>query len=105
MSQRSNVNLNNMLSVKLLELRRHLMKCDHCRNAMSVHDHDLLCQYTKLAIMFIASKWDTSIAMRLRAKRSEDPFIYPCPDPNKHGSAYALTAEPIYISYVQPALF
>lgn len=105
MAKGPNVNLHNALSIRLIELRRHFLKCESCRHGIQAFDYGYMCNWAKMTIVTIAQRWDSNIAMRLTAKRGDDPFIFPCPDPNRHGSAYALTAEPVYISHHQASLF
>lgn len=92
MGQRK-VNAHNHLSVMLLDLRRHLTGCRNCQMARKGADYDLLCLWTKISIVEISVRWERNIPGRLAAYKGEDPYIFPCPDVNKHGPAYALTAE------------
>jgi hypothetical protein len=64
---------------------------------MNTGDFDKLCDLAKHDLVEVAVKWDTSIAGRLTARRSKDEYIFPCPDPNAHGEAYAATAEPCQV--------
>lgn len=100
-----NPNRDNALSVLLLDLRRHLMTCDQCRAAIKCNDDALLCARTGLMILGIAKRWDANIPGRLAARRGNQRWIYPCPSPVAHGSAYALTAEACYVTSTVDALF
>lgn len=100
-----NVNRSNLLAVRLLQLRRHLTRCNGCKGAMKSGSPDLMCDATKTAILEIAIKWDANITGRLAARRSGEDYVFPCPDLNKHGPAYALTAEACVIAARQDRIF
>lgn len=97
-------NKDNLLAVKLLDLRRHFARCDRCRGALKAHVYDMFCGDTKANIVTIALKWDVNIPGRLKARNGKEPWVFPCPDPNAHGPAYALTAEPCYVTDTQGRL-
>jgi hypothetical protein len=97
-------NRSNLLAVKLLDLRRHLMRCADCRGALKGRDYDSLCEVTKSAIVEVAMKWDANIADRLAAHNGDGEYVFPCPDPNAHGPAYALTAQPCIVTDMQGRL-
>lgn len=99
------INRSNLLAVKLMELRRHLVTCDACHGAIKSKAYELLCDMTKMAILDIAVKWDSNIAGRLAAKKSGNPLQFLCPDPNMHGAAYAATAEAVTVTSIQDGLF
>lgn len=101
---KTNVNRENLLCVQLLRLRRHLNSCKQCRSARKVRDYTGLCEVTRSAIVEIAVKWDNNIAGRLAARNGMHEYIFPCPDPNAHGPAYALTAEAVIITAHQESL-
>lgn len=101
----ANVNRNNLLAVRLLQVRRHFNTCRGCKGAITARDFDSLCDNTKSDLLFIALRWESNIAARLAAVRNTDGLVFPCPDPNAHGAAYAATAEPVTITSTQPALF
>lgn len=105
MAKKLNVNLDNLLAVMLLDLRNHLKKCRLCSVALEARTFDMLCDYTKQRILDIGRKWDRNIPDRLAAKRSESRSVYPCPNPARHGQAYALTAEIVYVHSSQSPLF
>jgi hypothetical protein len=98
-------NRNNLLAVRLLQVRRHINVCKKCRGAMHAQSFDELCESTKSDLMFVALKWESNIAGRLAGKRSGDGLMFVCPDPNAHGAAYAVTAEAVTVTSVQGALF
>lgn len=98
-------NRNNLLAVRLLQVRRHLVTCYGCRGAINGNDFDSLCDTTKSDMMFIVQKWDSNIADRLAAVKDGGGLVFACPDPNAHGAAYAATAEPVTIIASQPKLF
>lgn len=104
MSGRSAVNTGNTIAIILLELKRHFNTCDTCRGAIKVHDQEMLCKWATLNIVAVAKAWEANIAMRLKARRSGEQFIYRCPDLNKHGPAYAATAEPLMVTGIQERL-
>lgn len=99
------VNRGNLLAVRLLQVRRHFNTCRVCKGAMKARDFDSLCGNTKGDLLFIALKWESNIAARLAAVRSGGGLVFPCPDPNAHGAAYAATAEPVTITSTQGHLF
>jgi hypothetical protein len=101
----SKVNRDNLLAVRLLQVRRHFNTCRRCKAAMNARAFDQMCDSTKGDLLFIALKWESNIAARLAAVRSADGLVFPCPDPNAHGAAYAATAEPVTITSTQGALF
>jgi hypothetical protein len=101
----ANVNRGNLLAVRLLQVRRHFNTCYKCRAAIKGKTFDDLCQQSKGDLLFIAMKWESNIAARLAAVRSNDGLVFPCPDPNAHGAAYAATAEPVTITSTQGHLF
>lgn len=105
MANSSTVNVNNNLSCMLLELRRHFATCRLCESSVKAREYDLVCQWTKRRILEIASRWQMSITMRLQLKRDSVPHVFPCPDLNKHGAAYAAVAEPVVVTMVQGVLF
>lgn len=104
MASRSAVNTGNTVAIMLLELKRHFNTCDTCVSAVKARDNDLLCKWATVRILDIARKWDSNIALRLKARRSGGDFVYRCPDLNKHGPAYSMTAEPLMVTGVQDAL-
>lgn len=83
------------LSEMLLDLRKHLNTCDHCRIAVSCEDFVNVCEWSLKTITTIAMRWDKNISGRLKVARGEVGGFYPCPDPSAHGSDYALTVEPM----------
>lgn len=99
-----NVNAQNLMCVKLLQLRRHFNGCRVCRAARGSRDFDALCEFTKATLVEVAVKWDNNIAGRLAARNGNHSYIFPCPDPNAHGPAYALTAEAVIVSSIQDRL-
>ncbi len=104
MAGRSAVNQSHTLAIMLMELRHHFNKCKLCQSAIKVNDYDQLCKWTTIKILAIASRWDANIGMRLRARKSGNPFIFPCPDTSKHGEAYMMAAEPMMVTGVQERL-
>lgn len=102
---RYNVNKHTSLAVRLLELRRHFNTCTQCASAMKAKDHNLLCPYTKESILWIAIRWEANIPGRLAAAKSKDAHIFPCPDPNVHGPAYALSAEACVVVGITDRMF
>lgn len=99
-----NINTQNLFCVKLLELRRHLGHCNKCRAARKGLSYDDFCEYTKKTLVEIATKVDTNIAGRLAARNGNHSYIFPCPEPNAHGPAYALTAEAVIVESIQDRL-
>lgn len=97
---RYNVNKHTAVAVKLLEMRRHLNTCGQCTAAIKARSTDLLCQYTRDSILYIAIRWEKNIPGRLAAARGNDPYIFPCPDLNAHGPAYAASAEACIVTGV-----
>jgi hypothetical protein len=104
MAGRSAVNTGNACAIMLLELKRHFAMCDACRGAIKVNDTATMCPWALRKIIAVARAWDSNIALRLKAKRSGDPFVYRCPDLSKHSEAYAMTAEPLMVTGVQDRL-
>jgi hypothetical protein len=102
---RMNVNRQNLLCVKLLQLRRHLNSCNECRGAIKGREYAGMCEWTQAAVIEVAVKWDANIPGRLAAHHKGEGWIFPCPDPNAHGPAYAVTAEPCVVSGTQESLF
>lgn len=100
-----NTNRSNLLAVKLMELRRHLMTCDACHGAMKSKAHELLCESTMKAILDIAMKWDGNIPGRLASRKDGGKLQFLCPDPNAHGAAYAAVAEAVTVTSIQDGLF
>lgn len=100
-----NVNRDNLLAVKLLHVRRHFNGCKKCRSARSARAFDNLCEWAKLELIEVAVKWDNNIPQRLAARNSTKDHVFPCPDPNAHGAAYALTAEPVVVVAMTERLF
>lgn len=100
-----NINTQNLLCVKLLQLRRHFGSCKVCRAARTARDYDALCPWSKSALVEVAVKWDNNIAGRLAARNGNHSYIFPCPDTNAHGPAYALTAEAVIVESAQDRLF
>lgn len=82
----------------LIELRQHLTRCTGCRNALQARDYDAVCTWTKGRIVNIALRWDANIGMRLKARRSDDTYIFACPDTSRHGEAYQVIAEPMHVT-------
>lgn len=102
---RMNVNSQNLLCVKLLQLRRHLNSCRKCRSARKAREYKEMCPWSQHIIIEIAIRWGNNIAGRLAARNGMHDYIYPCPDPNAHGPAYALTAEACILAGNQEGLF
>lgn len=101
---RVNINLQNMLCVRLLRVRRHFGNCTACRAAYRGNAFDAMCDWTKMELCGIASRWDGNINGRLKAGRSGAMYFYPCPDLNRHGPAYAVVAEAMIAESVQDRL-
>jgi len=99
------VNRNNLLAVRLLQLRRHLVTCRQCHGMIKALDYAGLCDSTKADILFIAQKWDSNIPGRITGSNSKDGLVFLCPDPNAHGAAYAATAEAVAVTSIQDSLF
>jgi hypothetical protein len=100
-----NVNRQRLLVLMLLDLRRHFASCRKCAGARKGRDFSMLCEYTQKELVEIAVKWDNNIAVRLHARRSDKEHIFPCPDPNKHGEAWAAAVEPVTVTARQGKLF
>lgn len=100
-----NVNRDNLLAVALLRLRRHFNACKKCRSARTARDFDMMCDEAKSALVEVAVKWDNNIPQRLAARNSSKEHVFPCPNPNAHGAAYALTAEPVVVVGMTERLF
>lgn len=105
MGARSSVNQSNTAAVMLIELRQHLTRCADCKCAMQARDYDALCKWVKTRILDIAIRWDANIGIRLKARRSDDDYIFACPDVTKHGDAYRVIAEPMQVTAVAERLF
>lgn len=100
-----NVNRNRLLVLLLFDLRRHFVSCRKCKSARSGRDFDELCNWTKGMLVEVAVKWDSNIAGRLAARASSKEHVFPCPNPNAHGEAYAATAEPVTVTGMQGSIF
>jgi hypothetical protein len=100
-----NINRQNLLCVRLLQLRRHFNACKQCRAARMARGFDLMCEWAKAALVEVAVKWDNNIAGRLAARNGHHEYIYPCPNPNAHGPAYAITAEACIVDSRAEGLF
>jgi len=100
-----NINRENLIAVRLLRIRRHFLKCKECRGARSAKAFDELCDWAKMELIEVAVAWDTNLAGRLAARNSGSDYMYPCPDTNAHGPAYALTAEAVIVTGKQDKLF
>jgi hypothetical protein len=98
-------NRHHLLAVKLLELRRHFNSCQQCRSARVGRDFSFMCGPAQDLLIEIAVKWEANIPGRLAAIRSKETTVFPCPDPNAHGPAYAITAEAVYVTDVAERLF
>lgn len=101
---RYNVNKHTYLSVRLLELRRHLNACGTCNAAIKSRAYELLCDASRLLILEVAIRWESNIPGRLAARSENDRLTFPCPDPNAHGPAYAITAEAVQVIAYQDRL-
>jgi hypothetical protein len=99
-----NVNRDNLLAVRLLKLRRHFNSCKTCRGARKARDFDMLCDSAKTDLVEVAVAWDNNIPGRLAARAGTRDWIFPCPSPNAHGAAYAITAEACIIGGRQESL-
>jgi hypothetical protein len=72
---------------------------------MKCGDFDQLCTIAKAGLVEVAVKWETNVSGRLAARRSGTDHVFPCPDPNAHGAAYAITAEACVVVARQDRLF
>lgn len=104
MAGRSAVNTGNTVALMLLELKRHFNVCDECRGALKTRDYSAMCAWCQSHVIEVARKWDSNIALRLKARKSGEKFVFRCPDLNKHGPAYAMTAEPLMVTGIQDVL-
>lgn len=100
----TNVNRDRLLVVKLLHVRRHFNSCKQCRAARNARAFDNMCEWAKMELVEIAVKWDSNIAGRLAARASSKEHVFPCPNPNAHGEAYAAVAEPVVVVGMQGQL-
>lgn len=101
----ASTNRNNLLAVRLLQVRRHFNTCRTCKAAMSSDDFDRLCIDVKRDLVFIAMRWEASIPGRIAVRRAGKELLFLCPDVNMHGAAYAATAEPVTVAGTQESLF
>lgn len=101
----TSANRNNLLAVRLLQVRRHFNTCRKCKSALVAQDPFMLCMETLNDLMFVAIHWESGIAGRLAVRRSGKDLLFLCPDLNAHGAAYAATAEPVEVHGIQGSLF
>lgn len=101
----ASTNRNNLLAVRLLQVRRHFNACRTCKGAMQSEDFDRLCTDVKRDLVFIAMRWEASIAGRIAIRKAGNDLQFLCPDLNAHGAAYAATAEPVSVTGLQETLF
>lgn len=101
----TNVNRNRLLVLILFDLRKHFVSCRKCKAARMARDFDQLCEGTKRMLVEVAVKWDSNIAGRLAARASAKEHVFPCPNPNAHGEAYAAIAEPVIVTGAQGSIF
>lgn len=100
-----NINRENLIAVRLLKIRRHYVKCAQCRGARQSRAFGEMCEWAQEELIEVAIAWDANITGRLAARNSGKEHMYPCPDVNAHGPAYALTAEAVIITGHQDGLF
>lgn len=99
------VNSDNRFADLLLDLKRHIRHCQSCAGAIRVNDHAMLCTRSRVLILTMVMQYDHVIPRRLQAKRESDRVVYACPDLTRHGKAYAMTADPLFVVGVQESLF
>ena len=95
----------NRLFSRLVDLRRHLAKCEDCRAARTALSMDRMCHDGKLLTVIAADDFDSIIELRRKALGRGDELVYPCPDPAEHGKSYALSIKPCRMVAVQDSLF
>lgn len=101
----TNVNSASRTADLLLELKRHIKVCKTCTGAIKARDRFGLCDHTMGLVFTLTITYDSVIPRRLKVGRNGTPKVYACPDLSKHGSAYAMTAEPLIVVGVQDGLF
>lgn len=95
----------NRLFSRLINLRRHLIKCDECRQARAALSMDRMCHDGKLLTVTAADEFDVIIELRRKALVLGDEMVFPCPDTAAHGQAYALSVKPCRMVAIQDSLF
>lgn len=98
-------NRDKFLADMLTEMRLHFGRCQQCKGARKAKSFDSLCEYTKVALVEIAIKWDRNLAVRLNCRKSMRGYLFPCPDTSVHGRTYALSADAYIPAGEQGKLF
>lgn len=90
---------------KMGQVRKHTVSCNACKAAMYGIDARKMCIVGILLIVEAARDFDTVLRLKAKAHAKPNGIVYPCPAPEEHGNAWALTVEPMYASGIQEALF
>jgi hypothetical protein len=64
-----------------------------------------MCADGKSLTVRAAREFNDLIEMKRDAHSRGDGIVYACPDLSAHGSAYAMTAEPMHVTGEQSGLF
>jgi hypothetical protein len=101
----SRANSDQHLFDAMITLKRHLRSCGKCSVARKAADPYLMCRAGLNLTLRAADRYDLLISLRVKAHASEHDTVFACPDTSAHGSAYALTAQPLLVTGVQEGMF
>lgn len=89
----------------LTTLHRHMRSCGQCHSARKGNTPRDLCDTGVVLILNASDLYGDVMRLRIKAHNRKDRTVFACPDLTKHGKAYAATAEPLFVQYVQDGLF
>lgn len=89
----------------LTELKKHLKNCDKCKLVLKGNAFNLECNEGQILSFKVAMMSDRLATLHRKAYDNPHGFIYACPDRQKHGIDFALTAEPHPLIATQDTLF
>src|SRR5258708_19366737 len=100
----SRANSDQHLFDAMIQLKRHLRSCGKCSVARKAADPYLMCRAGLSLTLRAADRYDLLISLRVKAHASKQGTVFACPDPSAHGSPYALTARPFFVTRLQAGI-
>ena len=99
-----NANADQHLFDLVTTLNRHLNSCRKCASAMRAGVPHEMCELGLRGCVYVAKASKAVIPNRIKVKRSQGNYVFPCPDTSAHGKAYSVMAPALMVTGVQDTL-